>query len=260
MREQLQSDYAGTIRQLAEIGFRNVEPAGFPGSSPEEAARLFTELGISAPSCHCKLPLGDESNEVIETALRMGHRYLVTGCPPRFKEHYTGRDAVKDLAEQYCRAAEVAAEHGLQVGYHNHDWDLCEIDGQPAYRIFLAETPDDVLYEADLFWVARAGLDPVALVTELGARGRLLHCKDGAVDQGGTFVEAETADGKVMLSDAEPFLPAGTGQVPLRACVAAAAHCEYAAVELDSYPGDMLEAVAESYRYLTGNGIAVGAQ
>ena len=44
LREQLQADYAGTIHRLAEIGFRNVEPAGFPGSSPEEAARLFTEL------------------------------------------------------------------------------------------------------------------------------------------------------------------------------------------------------------------------
>ncbi|MHC4886772.1 MAG: sugar phosphate isomerase/epimerase family protein [Planctomycetota bacterium] len=258
VREQASADYEGTIRAIAAMGFENVEPAGFPGTTPAEAAKLFGELGLSAPSCHGPLPVGENKNQIIEDALMLGHKYLITGCPPAFKENFKDHDAVKATAELYCEAAEEAAQHGLQVGYHNHDWDLISIDGKPGYHTFLENTPDSVLWEADLFWVARAGINPVDFVKEIGARGKVLHCKDGAVSQEGTFKEAETEDGKIMVSDSSPFLPAGTGQVDLKAAAAVAEHAEYMAVELDTYTGDMMKAVQESYTYLTTNGIAEG--
>lgn len=258
VREQAASDYEGTIRAIAAMGFGCVEPAGFPGTTPEKAARLFAELGLRAPSCHCALPVGAEKNAVIETALLLGHKFLITGCPPRFREHFASADTVKALAGLYCEAAANAAEHGLQVGYHNHDWDLADVGGLPGYRIFLENTPETVLWEADVFWVAKAGLDPVAFLKEIGARGRVLHFKDGVLRSGDTFTEAETGDGKIMVSESTPFLPAGRGQVDLLAASRAAAHADYIAVELDSYDGDMMEAVRESYNYLTGCGIARG--
>lgn len=243
LREQLEKDYEGTIRAVANMGFPCVEPAGFPGSSAAAAAKLFKELGITAPSAHCPLPIGEAKNEIIETALELGHRYLITGVPPKGQESMVSIDTVKFAAEQYGQAAENAAAHGLQVGYHNHDWDLVEIDGQPAYHIFLAHTPETVLWEADLFWVARAGLDPVGFLREIGSRGKVLHFKDGHI-----------ADREI----APPFLPAGEGDVDLIAADKAADHAEYIAVELDAYNGDMMEAVQKSYTYLTENNIAKG--
>lgn len=258
VREQAAADYAGTIRAIAEMGFANVEPAGFPGTTPEAAAKLFKELGLSAPSCHGSLPIGDRKNQVIEEALLLGHKYIITGCPPDFQQNFASLDAIKATAALYCEAAENAAAHGLQVGYHNHDWDLCEVAGQLGYRAFLDLTPESVLWEADLFWVARAGLDPVEFVKEIGVRGKLLHFKDGIVDAEGEFTEAETADGRIMVSSSSPFLPAGSGQVNLVGAAAVAAHTEFIAVELDSYAGDMMQAVQESYTYLTTHGIAQG--
>lgn len=258
VREQAAADYEGTIRAIAEMGFANVEPAGYPGSSPAEAAKLFADLGLSAPSCHCGLPIGENKNQVIDDALTMGHRYIVTGCPPKFKENYESADKIKAMVALYCEAAEVAAENGLLVGYHNHDWDLIDVDGKPGYRHFLESTPDTVLWEADLFWVARAGLVPADFVKEIGSRGKLLHLKDGIVTAEGEFTEAETEDGKIMVSSSTPFLPAGAGQVDLVAASAASEHVEYAVVELDSYEGDMMKAVQESYTYLTTEGIAQG--
>lgn len=259
LREQLKEDYEGTIRRVHDMGFRCVEPAGFPGSSPEQAAKLFVELGLSAPSCHGALPLGDDAQQIIETAQALGHRYLITGCPVGFKENYTNRDALLAMAETYCQAAEYAARYGLQVGYHNHDWDLIEIDGIPAHRIFLANTPDTVLYEADLFWVSRAGLDVSEFIKEIGPRATCLHFKDGLVSQEAEFTEAETEDGKIMVSESAPFMPAGRGQVALQEASKVARYTEYAVVELDRYVGDMVQAVAESYTYLTSTGIARGA-
>lgn len=258
VREDAARDYEQTIRRIADMGFTSVEPAGFPGTTPEAAAKLFQELGLKAPSAHCGLPIGDDKNQRIEEAQLMGHEALITGCPPDFRENYTSLDRVKAMADLYCEAAENVAAHGLKVGYHNHDWDLTEVEGVRGYQVFLERTPDSVLWEADLFWVARAGINPVDFLKEIGPRGTFIHFKDGAVEMQAAFKEAETEDGKIMVSDASPFLPAGKGQVDLLAASEAAVHTKVAVVELDSYEGVMLDAVAESYTYLTTHGVATG--
>ena len=178
VREQAAADYEGTIRAIAAMGFGCVEPAGYPGSSAAKAAKLFQELGLKAPTCHGALPVGDNKNAVIEEALLLGHEAIITGCPPDFKTNFSSSDAVKATAELYCEAAANVAAHGLQIGYHNHDWDLIDVDGTPGYRIFLENTPDTVLWEADVFWVAKAGLDPVAFINEIGPRGNCDGIKD----------------------------------------------------------------------------------
>jgi sugar phosphate isomerase/epimerase len=258
VREQAAADYEKTIRAIAAMGFGNVEPAGFPGTTVAAAAKLFKELGLKAPSCHGALPVGENKNQIIEDALTLGHKYIITGCPPEFKKNFASADAIKATAELYCEAAEFSARHGLQVGYHNHDWDLAEIDGRPGYKIFLENTPASVLWEADIYWVTKAGLDPVAFIKEIGPRGKVLHFKDGVINQADSFKEAETKDGKIMVSQAKPFRPAGKGQVNLIGASKAAVQADYIAVELDSYDGDMMQAVQESYTYLTTHGIARG--
>lgn len=260
VRDLAKADYAGTIRAIAETGFGCVEPAGYPGTTAQEAAKLFQELGLKAPSAHTGLPVGDRKNAIIDEALLMGHRYLITGCPPKFQEHYTSLDKVKAMAELYCEAAANLAPHGLQVGYHNHDWDLAVVDGRRAHQVFLENTPETVLYEADVFWVSRAGLDPAAFIQEIGVRGKVLHFKDGIVSKQAAFKEAETESGKIMISDAIPFRAAGTGQVDLLAAAKAVRHAEYIAVELDSFEGDMMQAIRQSYRYLTTGNIARGTK
>jgi len=245
LRDALKADFEGTLRKIAAIGFPCVEPAGFHDRKPADVAKLLAELQITEPSAHCDLPIGDAKNEIIETALQLGHRYLITGGPPGWQANFTTTDEVKAIAEQYCIAAENAAAHGLQVGYHNHDWDLAEFEGRLAYHTFLAHTPENVLWEADLFWVARAGIDPAGFLQEIGPRGKALHFKDGHI-----------ADRSIT----PPFLPAGAGDVDLLAAAKAASHAEYIAVELDEYAGDMLTAVEQSYKYLTENQITKGNQ
>jgi sugar phosphate isomerase/epimerase len=260
VRDQASADYEGTIRAIADMGFGCVEPAGYPGTTPEKAAKLFQELGLTAPSAHIRLAVGDSKNEIIEQALMMGHKYLITGSPRGFKEAYSSIDQIKATADLYCEAAANLAPHGLQVGYHNHDWDLSLIENQRKYQLFLKHTPDSVLYEADIFWVARAGLDPVAFIEEIGARGKALHFKDGIVSTQEKFTAAKTESGDVMVSDSIPFRAAGTGQVDLLAAYKAVKHAEYIAVELDAFEGDMLQAIQQSYDYLTSNGIAQGTK
>lgn len=258
VRTQAAADFEGTIRTIAAMGFGCVEPAGYPGYSAEKAAKLFQELGLKAPTCHSPLPIGDKKNKVIEEALLLGHKAIITGVPPKPRESFASADAIKETAELYCEAAESAAAYGLQVGYHNHDWDLLDVNGTPGYRIFLDHTPDTVLWEADIFWVTKAGRDPVAFLKEIGKRGEVLHFKDGVINAADTFTETKTESEKIMVSNSSPFLPAGIGQVDLLTASKAATFAEYIAVELDSYSGNMMQAIQQSYQYLTANGIARG--
>ena len=89
-----------------------------------------------------------------------GPKYIITGCPANFQEDFASRDTILKTADRYCAAAEYAAQFDIQVGYHNHDWDVKDVDGEPGYKVFLDNTPDNVLWEADLFWVCRAGRTP----------------------------------------------------------------------------------------------------
>jgi sugar phosphate isomerase/epimerase len=115
-----------------------------------------------------------------------------------------------------------------------------------------------VLWEADVFWVKFGGRDPVEFIKEIGKRGKLIHMKDGRIGKKGVFTEATTSSGKIMVSNDKPFLPAGTGDIDLIAVAKAAAYCEVAVVELDSYEGSIMEAIAQSYTYLTKQGLARG--
>jgi len=241
LRDALSENFEATFETIREIGFKNVEPAGLSGRSPKEYAKYLNALGLKAPSAHSPLPIGDDRNKVIDTALEIGCRYLITGCPPAWQENFTSIDGIKRTAELYTEAAENATKHGLFVGYHNHDWDLLEVEGQSAYRVFLENTPETVLWETDVFWVARAGLDPVAFIQEIGARGRLLHLKDGHLKN---------------REITPPFLPAGAGEVDLITAAKSSQFAEYSAVELDAYDGDMLDAVRKSYQFLTEQGLA----
>jgi sugar phosphate isomerase/epimerase len=252
VREQANANYEKTIRAIAAMGFPCVETAGFPGSSVDQAQALFRELGLKATSAHGALPIGPDRNKIIEDALKVGTKYLITGVSPKFKDDFVSVDSIKAAAALYVEAGEFAARHGIQVGYHNHDWEMREMEGKPAYRWFLENTPDTVLWEADVFWVKFGGLDPVSFVTEIGKRGKLVHMKDGRIGKKGVFTEAITSSGKIMVSNDKPFLPAGTGDIDLVAVAKAAKFMELAVVEIDSYEGDIMAAIAQSYTYLKG--------
>jgi sugar phosphate isomerase/epimerase len=98
-----------------------------------------------------------------------------------------------------------------------------------------------VVLEVDLYWVARGGVDPVALLERLGERVVAVHAKDGTLDP-----EA------VAAYPPADQVPAGAGVVPLADAIAAAPALELAIVEFDHYEGDLFDAVEKSRVFLDG--------
>lgn len=258
VRDNLTADYEKTLRAIHAMGFNIVETAGFPGTTFEKAKALFKKLNLTSPTCHCRLPIGDDKNKVIEDVLALGGKYLFTGCSPKGKEDFSSIDAIKAVAEVYTNAADFASKYGIQVGCHNHGWEMADVNGKAAYKYFLENTPETVLWEADTFWVAFGGRNPTDFITELGKRGKAVHFKDGLLAKKEVF-KADTINGiQVVTSNEKPFKPAGTADVDLQGASAAAKFAEYAVIELDSYDANIMDAIRQSYNYLCKSGIASG--
>jgi len=239
LREMLNAGYAAGVRKVAEIGFAGVETAGFPGTTPQAAAQLFRELGLTVCSAHSQLPLGDKQAEVLDTMAALGCTRLV--CPWKPPELFASLDGIRQVCDELNAADAGARAHGLTLSYHNHWAECARVDGRRAYEIMLDYLAPDILFEIDTYWAKTAGVDPATMVRQLGTRAPLLHIKDGP-----------------CVMDA-PMTAVGDGAVDVPGVVAAGAGAtEWLIVEIDRCATDMLEAVAKSYRYMVGEGLAHG--
>ena len=238
LREAMAEDFDGVVRKVADVGYVGVEPAGFPGTTPEAGARLFRELGLEVPSAHTPLPIGEKKQEVLDTMEALGSRRIVSGQGP---DDFNTMDRIKAACDRFNEASAVAVEHGMTFGIHNHWWEFLQVEGRYVYQVMLEHLAPEVFFEVDTYWVKTAGVDPAAVVRELGVRAPLLHIKDGPCTK-----EA-------------PMTAVGEGVVDFHSIVEAAGEtAEWMIVELDRCATDMMEAVATSYTYLIEEGLARG--
>ena len=162
----------------------------------------------------------------------MGHRYLVVAwINPADR---TSLDDYRVIAARFNRVAERASEVGLEFGYHNHDFEFEPLDSQIPYEILLEETdPTLVKFEMDLFWITKAGRDPVPYFRDQAGRFPMVHVKDLASDGAMVDVGAGTIDFASIFALSE--------QAGIR----------HYFVEHD-HPPNPFESIATSYRHLRG--------
>lgn len=239
LRDSLAHDFEGVIRQVADIGYNGVETAGFPGTTREEAIRLFQALGLKVPSAHVPLPIGNQRNEVLDTALALGVQYIVSGGVDMTR--FATLDGVKRVCHDFNEANAAATAEGLRFAIHTHWWEFEPVAGERPYHRMMEWLDPTVVWEIDTYWVQTAGLNPVDVLREIGARAPLLHIKDGPAVKN------------------EPMVAVGQGTMDFMTIIPAHAdHTEWLVVELDHCATNMLTAVAESYRYLVEKGLAHG--
>lgn len=241
LREELAHNFAPTLRQVAEMGFVGVETAFFEGgTTPEMAAQELRALGLEVLAAHTALPLGDGRGEALKLAEAFGCRRIVWHGWPR-DPRYASLDGIKQLIDEYNAAAKVAADNGLELGLHNHWWEMQPVEGRLPYQLLQEGLDPAIFFELDVYWAKTAGRDPVALVGELGPRAPLLHVKDGPA------------------TPAAPMTAVGDGSLDVPAIVGAAGdNAKWLVVELDVCATNMLHAVERSYTYLVGRGLAQG--
>jgi sugar phosphate isomerase/epimerase len=180
VRNEMQKDVAATLARVAQIGYKEVEFAGYFGRQPSEIRALLDKNGLRAPSTHVPLEMvRDNWGATADAAKVIGHEYVVVPWLP--EEQRRTLDDFKRLAELFNRTAAQAKQTGLAFAYHNHDFEFTPIAGQLPYDVLLEQTdPSLVGFEMDLYWITKAGQDPLAYFAKYPGRFPLVHVKDSA--------------------------------------------------------------------------------
>lgn len=203
VRSVMAKDPAGTLDALARIGYREVEFAGLHGVSAEAMRAMLDHLGLSSPASHAGLEeLRGGADAVFRTSTILGNRYVVVPwiAPVQRRTIADYRGVARELNE-FGRAARDA---GLQLGYHNHDFELQAIGTVVPYDVLLDETdPALVAMELDLFWLAKGGFSPASYFERHPGRFAMVHVKDMSPEGAMVDVGSGTLDFRSVFAAAE---------------------------------------------------------
>jgi len=237
VKDELQAHAAMTLRVLKEIGFGEVETAGFAGLSAQQFRGLLDDAGLKCPSAHLQFDPGN-LGAAFEQAHALDARYATSGSlraalasagtahTSSLPAGGMSLDEARRTAELANRIGEQGRRAGLQYAYHNHDFEFAEQDGGAiGYDLLLRETdPGLVQFEIDCGWMVVGGRDPRDYFARYPGRFPMIHVKDflpmtahdsshagaelghGMIDYGPIFAAAEKAGLRHYFAEQEgPF-------------------------------------------------------
>jgi len=219
VRKEMLADPTGTLKQLAKIGFKELESArsekgNYYGLQPREIRKITEDLGMRLRSGH--IHVDNDWKKSLEEATETGQQYIISAVlpsPGQTVDHY------KQSAEAFNQLGEECKKAGLHFGYHNHDSEFDSENGQVLYDVLLKYTdPALVTMEMDLGWVVAAGRDPFLYFKQYPGRFPLWHLKDmdkvqrrsvefgnGRVDIKGLLQHAKQAGMKHFFLEQEEY-------------------------------------------------------
>jgi len=190
LRDLTAKDFAGTVQQVAKLGYRYVELAGFGNlKTAIDVRKALDDAGLKVCGAHIGIEtLEKELHKVQEEQYALGNTVLVIPWLPEERRKTVA--AYQQLAQSITQIAIHAKHHGCELAYHNHNFEFTPIDGTTGMDLIFGNTdPALVKSELDVYWIKRGGGDPVAYIRKLGGRVILLHLKDLAAGPEHHFAE-----------------------------------------------------------------------
>lgn len=249
LRDQIAADTAATIKAVADAGYKQVEAYGFPGADAMITAAKDNGLAINSTHFDWNTIVqakdGDMGafEKIVEKTKAVGISNLV--IPYVQDTLRKDLDGYESLAEKFNKAAEITKSAGIQLSYHNHNFEFQPMaEGKTGYDVFSEEFSEDMFFEIDVFWVKLAGIEPVALIEKLKGRVSQLHLKDL---KKGIEIPSYSSPGN------DAFKEIGSGMIEMNPIMAAAEksgvkHCH---VEQDQSPHP-IQSIQESMKALIG--------
>ena len=243
VREELPKDVPGTLKKVAEIGYKEVEVYDFYGKTAREFSQLLKDNGLRAPSAHFETKhIKGNWQKHIDDAKELGEQYMVNAILEPNERRTL--DDYKKLVDLFSKAAEQTRKAGIQFCYHNHNFEFMKFGDTTAYDFLLKQLdPQLVQFELDCFWVTHAGKDPVTYFQKHPGRFPLLHIKDLKDKPAPTFEK----DDRMGL-----FAEVGHGTIDYPRIFRAAPQggLKHFYVEQDFCERSPLESIKMSYDYL----------
>lgn len=235
------------LKAVADLGYQYIEAAGysegkFYGMEPAAFKSYLDEIGLTPKSTHHGDVTLDNADEMIAAAKAAGFEYFVIPVPPmgHFKfDNSTGKLTMSEDLEEVMgiinTIAEKCAAAGLKCLYHNHNFEFEENSkGIVPIDYFIENSnPENLNFQMDLYWVTKAGADPIAYFNKAPGRFKSWHVKD--------------------MDDQGRFAPVGTGSIDFGKILAQEelSGMEYYLVEQDqTFNHPPMEAIAISHEAL----------
>jgi sugar phosphate isomerase/epimerase len=255
VRDAMAKDPEGTLAKVAQIGYNSLEGATYTGTQkfygmdPQTFKDVLKKNGLIMRSCHYRLgedkdPKGGdmpgtllhEWDKAVSDGAALGLQYMV--CAWLSPAERQGLDHYKKLADELNKAGETCKKSGIQLCYHNHDFEFDKQGDKYPYDVLLENTdPKLVKWEMDLYWVNKAGQDPIQLFDKYPGRFPLWHLKDmdNTAKHNFTEVGSGVIDFKRIFS--------GAGKAGMK----------YFFVEQDFCPGSPFDSITKSIDYIKKN-------
>jgi sugar phosphate isomerase/epimerase len=207
VRNEMGKDPKATLKEVADLGYKYIEAVDykdgkFYGMAPAEFKSYLKSLGLKPISVHMGSMTLDNADKLVADVKAAGFKYFIAPVPPmgmfKFdpKTRKLGMEgSMEQLAEILNTIAHKAKDAGLEFLYHNHDFEFqANKDGVVPIDYLLEKLdPKYVNFQMDLYWVTKAGADPVAYFQKYPGRFKIWHVKD--MDGQGRF--APVGQGKI---------------------------------------------------------------
>jgi sugar phosphate isomerase/epimerase len=245
VRDRMKDDFDGTIAKVAQIGYKEVEFAGYFGRTGQQVRAACDKNGLAAIATHVQYDeLDDKFPAVVETSKAIGLEYIV--CPWIPEELRKSPDIWKQAAAKFNHCGELSKRAGMQFAYHNHWFEFLPVDGKLPYDQLLKECDSNLVkMEMDLCWITAAGGDPLKYFNLYPGRFPLVHVKDLKT------LPKITAEGAQNYGDTVDLTEVGSGLIDWKRIFAQSekAGIKHYIVEHD-HPKQPFDSIAKSYDYL----------
>ena len=199
LRDDMGTNAKATLQAVSDVGYKNIEAAGYAdgkyyGMTPADFKGLLKSLKLKPISTHQSAVTIDNADKMMADAKAAGFKYFVVPIPPMGMFTFNQEDktmgmtgTVEDLAKILTTLGEKAKKAKLKLLYHNHDFEFKKNEDGIVPIDYLLENVDPKLlnFQMDLYWVTKAGANPIAYFNKYPGRFKIWHVKD--MDEQGRF-------------------------------------------------------------------------
>jgi sugar phosphate isomerase/epimerase len=178
VRSVAEKDLAGTLAQIAKMGYQGVEFAGYYGHGAKEIRKMLDDNGLVCCGTHTQY--ADLANDKLAATLEfnkiLGNKYVIV--PWLQGDEKDMKNSWLKYAERFNVLAEKLKPQGMFIGYHAHAHDLHPLDGTTSWDIFFSNTRKDVIMQIDTGNAMSGGGDPIAVLKKYPGRAVTVHLKE----------------------------------------------------------------------------------
>lgn len=186
--KMIEQDFEGTLRQIAGIGYRMVEmcsPPNYQGSGfgplvnrkASDIRKSIHDAGLGCESCHYGFrELKENLDDRIAYAKELGLKQMILASFG-LKPDATMSDWARSAGE-LNKIGEQTRKAGLQLGFHNHNFEFKTIDGVLIYDKLMSELDPKLVKMQFQVAVISLGFEAATYLTKYPGRFISMHLGD----------------------------------------------------------------------------------